>query len=95
MGANYAYHADGTHKSRSRLAKERKISTSPDTANVERERIYIVWITIYAFLINVLPIFCNNKTQSFFVIRTFRFKLGPYAVFPLYNKFVYFNLEPK
>lgn len=95
MGANYAYHADGTHKSRSRLAKERKISTPPDTANVKRERIYIVWITIYAFLINVLPIFCNNKTLSFFVIRIFRFKLAPYAVFPLYNKFVYFNFEPK
>ena len=26
MGANYAYHADGTYKSRRRLAKECKIS---------------------------------------------------------------------
>jgi len=36
MGANYAYHADGTHKSRSRLAKEWKISTPPDTAKVKK-----------------------------------------------------------
>ena len=50
MGANYAYHADGAYKSRSRLAKECKISI-PITAY------YIVWITIYAFLINAMPIF--------------------------------------
>ena len=40
MGANYAYHADGTHKSRSRLAKEWKISTPPDTEKVKKANLH-------------------------------------------------------